>query len=69
MTQKELSYVEDAIGHESNIIKIINEGIKNLEDENLITFMQDELNTHTAMKEKLMNLLEEKANEWSVNYG
>ena len=63
MTQKELSYVEDAIGHENNIIKIINEGIKNLEDENLITFMQDELTTHTGMKEKLMNLLEEKANE------
>ena len=63
MTQKELSYVEDAIGHESNIIKIISEGIKNLEDENLVTFMQVELNTHTSMKEKLINLLEEKANE------
>ena len=63
MTQKELSYVEDAIVHESNIIKIINEGIKNLEDENLVTFMEVELNTHTSMKEKLMNLLEEKSNE------
>ena len=63
MTQKELSYVEDAIGHKSNIIKIINEGIKNLEDENLVTFMEAELNTHKNMKEKLMNLLEEKANE------
>ena len=63
MTQKELSYVEDAIEHESNIIKIISEGIKNLEDENLVTFMQVELNTHTSMKEKLINLLEEKANE------
>ena len=31
MTQKELSYVEDAIGHECNIIKIIEQGIKNLE--------------------------------------
>ena len=69
MTQKELSYVEDAIGHEGNIIKIINEGIKNLEDENLVTFMEVELNTHTSMKEKLMNLLEEKSNEWSINYG
>ena len=63
MTQKELSYVEDAIGHEGNIIKIINEGIKNLEDENLVTFMQAELNIHTSMKEKLMNLLEAKTNE------
>ena len=63
MTQKELSYVEDAIGHESNIIKIINEGINNLEDEKLVTFMEAELNTHTSMKEKLMNLLEGKTNE------
>ena len=63
MTQKELSYVEDAIGHETNIIKIINEGINNLEDEELVTFMNGELNTHQEMKEKLMNLLEEKTNE------
>ena len=63
MTQKELAYVEDAIGHEGNIIKIIDESIKNLQDERLISFMQAELNTHTAMKEKLMNLLEAKANE------
>ncbi len=69
MTQKELSYVEDAIGHETNIIKIINEGINNLEDENLVTFMNQELETHTSMKEKLMTLLEGKANEWSVNHG
>jgi hypothetical protein len=63
MTQKELSYVEDAVGHEGNIIKIINEGINNLEDENLVTFMNQELETHTSMKEKLMTLLEGKANE------
>ena len=63
MTQKELSYVEDAIGHEDNIIKIINEGIKNLKDERLITFMESELNTHSSLKEKLMNLLEVKVNE------
>ena len=69
MTQKELSYVEDAIGHECNIIKIIDEGIKNLEDEELVAFMNGELDIHKEMKEKLMNLLEEKANEWSVNNG
>ena len=39
MTQKELSYLEDAIGHEGNIIKICEETIKKLEDEELITFM------------------------------
>ncbi len=63
MTQKELSYVEDAIGHEQNIIKIINLTISNLQDEKLISFMNEELTTHTNMLEKLMNMLEVKANE------
>ena len=62
MTQKELSYVEDAIGHEGNIIKIINETLNNLQDKNLINFMKEELNIHTTMKEKLMTKLEEEAN-------
>ncbi len=62
MTQKELLYFEDAVGHESNMIKIIKEGIENLEDENLITFMNNELEKHTETKQKLMNLLEEKQN-------
>jgi hypothetical protein len=31
--------------------------------------MNQELETHTSMKEKLMTLLEGKANEWSVNHG
>ncbi len=64
MTQKELSYTEDAVMHETSIIKIIDEGIKNLQDESLVTFMQNELDVHTMMKEKLMNLLEAKTNEW-----
>ena len=32
MTQKELLYVEDAIGHEKNIISICNETLNCLED-------------------------------------
>lgn len=63
MTQKELSYVEDAIGHEKNIIKIINITTSNLQDEDLISFMNEELNTHNNMLEKLMHKLEEKTNE------
>ena len=35
MTQKELLYVEDAIGHEQNIISICQESINFLEDENV----------------------------------
>ena len=62
MTQKELLYFEDAIGHIGNIIQIINESMKNLEDENLVSFMQNELNVQTNLKETLMSKLKEKAN-------
>lgn len=60
MTQKELSYFEDAIGHEDSIISIITESIKQLEDNNLISFLENELSEHTLLREKLMNKLEEK---------
>lgn len=63
MTQKELSYLEDAIGHENNIIKICQQTIENLQNQNLVTFLENELKSHTSMKEKLMNMLKEKANE------
>lgn len=61
MTQKELLYVEDAIGHEKNIIAICSEIVNNLEDEALITFLKNELKKHSTMKGKLMNLLEDEA--------
>ncbi len=63
MTQKELLYFEDAIGHESNMISIIEAGIQNLEDENLVSFMNNELTKHRETKKKLMNLLEANQNE------
>ncbi len=63
MTQKELLYFEDAISHEANMIKIIEAGVENLEDDDLKNFMNDELSKHNNMKQSLMNLLEEKANE------
>lgn len=62
MTQKELLYVEDAIGHETNIIKILQETIKCIQDENLITFLENELENHVSMKQNLITKLEEKAN-------
>ena len=64
MTQKELLYLEDAIGHEDNIISICKETIKKLTDEKLISFLENEMNNHISMKEKLLNMLEVKANEW-----
>ena len=63
MTQKELLYIEDAIGHETNIISICNEITQKLDDENMISFMENEVNVHEQMKEKLLNKLEEKSNE------
>lgn len=63
MTQKELLYVEDAIGHESNIISILDMTINSLEDDNLVTFLQKELKGHKAMKEKLIKMLEGYSNE------
>ncbi len=63
MTQKELLYLEDAIGHEKSIISIIEESIKNLENEDLVSFMENELNCHTEKKKHLLNMLEVKANE------
>ena len=63
MTQKELSYYEDAIGHEDNIIKIITESINNLKDSEIISFMEKEKSKHNEMKQRLMSVLEEKSNE------
>ena len=62
MTQKELLYLEDAIGHEDNIIKICREMINTLEDENLKNFMEEKIKTHTNMYDKLLGKLEEKSN-------
>ncbi len=63
MTQKELLYLEDAIGHEQNIISIITEMLNLLEDKNLRSFMNKELKRHEGMEQKLIKLLEDKANE------
>lgn len=63
MTQKELSYFEDAIKHEENVIKIIDMSIASLSDPSLIDFMKDERIIHQGMKEKLINMLEVKSNE------
>ena len=63
MTQKELLYVEDAIGHEDIIISVCQDMIENLEDEELISVMENELEKHTDIQDKLITILEEKANE------
>ena len=62
MTQKELSYFEDAIGHVSNIIEILEESIKNVSDDKILSFMEEEINCQRTLKETLMTKLKEKAN-------
>ena len=63
MTQKELLYIEDAIGHEQNMIKIIEESINCLEDASLKKFIKKELTGHESYKTKLMRFLEGTINE------
>ena len=63
MTQKELLYLEDAIGHEDNIIKIIEESIKLLDDNDLVSFFDEELSIHNALKQNLIEKLEVSAYE------
>ena len=63
MTQKELLYIEDAIGHEQNIISIIYETINMISDEKLISFLEKEEEKHTTMKDKLINCLKENCDE------
>lgn len=63
MTQKELLYMEDATEHEKNLIEIVNFTIESLEDEELVTFMKKQLKKHKDLKEKLLKVMEETANE------
>ena len=63
MTQKELAYTEDAIEHEKNIVSILDEIIKVVEDKKLIVFLQEEIKKHKETKEKLLEMLEVKVNE------
>lgn len=63
MTQKELLYVEDAIGHEKNIVSICEDMLNNLEDKNVISFIKDEIKKHEKREKKLKNMLEKKSYE------
>lgn len=63
MTQKELLYVEDAIGHEKTIISNLEDYINCLENTEIIDFFKKELKTHTKIKTDLLKLLESEKNE------
>ena len=63
MTQKELLYLEDAIHHEHIMINICKASIEQLEDEDLVSFIENEISIHELNKSNLISLLEECANE------
>ena len=62
MTQKELSYVEDAINHEDHTIKLLENLLDYLEDEKLITYFKEEIKNHNSLKNKLIKKLEDISN-------
>ena len=63
MTQKELLYFEDAVGHEEAIIEICTSAKENLEDEDLVSFMEDDISLHEGLRDDLISLMEDKVNE------
>ena len=63
MTQKELLYLEDAIGHEKTIVSVLQETINMLEDEDLKDYIAQDLETHQSIQDDLTTFLEDKANE------
>ncbi len=63
MTQKELLYVEDAINHERNIVYYLNDAISSIQNEELTSFLEDEIIYHEEISKKLLNLLDGEINE------
>ena len=61
MTQKELLYLEDAVGHEESILEILNESLKQVDDENIVTFLEEEIDKHKSIKKELIILMEDKS--------
>ena len=58
MTQKELLYLEDAIGHENSIITICNDLLTDIQDDDLKVFINEQIKEHKILLKKLMNELE-----------
>ena len=63
MTQKDLLYMEDAIKHEENLTTICEYYAEIIEDNNLKSFIKNQAKKHTKLKQKLLNVMEDIANE------
>ncbi len=57
MTSKELSYVEDALGHEKFMKSCSKKTSTQLQDMTLSSYIAELENTHTALYNKFLNLL------------
>lgn len=63
MTQKELLYMEDAIGHEQNLNTIFENFSNAIEDTKLQSFIQKLAKKHQSLAEKLLKVMEDISNE------
>ena len=63
MTQKELLYLEDAVNHECYTIDICTFIKDSIKDSTLSKFVNKEIKKHELIKEKLLNIMEVKAND------
>ena len=59
MTQKELLYYEDAIGHLDNINKLIDSFLSNITDDKLKTLLEEKKETNNNLRNNLNDLLVE----------
>ena len=69
MTQKELLYFEDAIGHLGNIVKLLNDFDSNVQNNQIKDFFNNEKSKLQNLKTTLVNVLGGKTNGWSFNDG
>lgn len=63
MTQKELLYMEDAIGHEQNLETIFINFSNAIENNELGSFIKKLAKKHQILSEKLLKVMEEISNE------
>lgn len=62
MTQKELSYLEDAVNHEKSLEQICTDTASKLKNASLVSFINNEINIHKEIQNELLTLLKEVAN-------
>ena len=64
MTEKELLYLEDAYEHECITLDTLNTMMDNTTNDEILSFIEDEINKHKLIKKSVIRLMESEANEW-----